>query len=83
MKSKLALIDNEYNTWISQIKKLILGAESRQIRHQLGDEFKDTLFTIPWRHHIEIFTRAKSIDEALFLKQRKRMELKNERVENS
>ena len=36
------------------------------IRHQLGDEFKDTLFTIPWRHHIEIFTRAKSIDEALF-----------------
>ena len=43
-----------------------VGAESRQIRHQLGDEFKDTLFTIPWRHHIEIFTRAKSIDEALF-----------------
>ena len=30
-----------------------VGAESRQIRHQLGDEFKDTLFTIPWRHHIE------------------------------
>lgn len=43
-----------------------VGAESRQICHQLGDEFKDTLFTIPWRHHIEIFTRAKSIDEALF-----------------
>ena len=43
-----------------------VGAESRQIQHQLGDEFKDTLFTIPWRHHIEIFTRAKSIDEALF-----------------
>ena len=36
------------------------------IRHQLGDEFNAVVFTIPWRHHIEIFTRAKSIDEALF-----------------
>lgn len=36
------------------------------IRHQLGDEFNSNIFTIPWRHHIEIFTRAKSIDEALF-----------------
>lgn len=36
------------------------------IRHQLGDEFNANIFTIPWRHHIEIFTRAKSIDEALF-----------------
>ena len=24
------------------------------------------LFTIPWRHHVEIFTHAKSADEALF-----------------
>lgn|GEM_PF-1459655 len=144
MNNKLALIDKEYNTWISQIKKLIrgtqikasiavneemlelywnigkditeksfeknygskffektsselkttfpsaqgfsernlrymkkfymfyteklhqVGAESRTICHQLGDEFNAILFTIPWRHHIEIFTRAKSIDEALF-----------------
>ena len=36
------------------------------IRHQLGDEFNSNIFTIPWRHHIEIFTCAKSIDEALF-----------------
>ena len=36
------------------------------IRHQLGDEFNANIFTIPWRHHIEIFTRAKSIEEALF-----------------
>lgn len=34
-------------------------------RHQLGDEF-EMLFTIPWRHHVEIFTHAKSVDEALF-----------------
>lgn len=36
------------------------------IHHQLGDEFESVLFTIPWRHHIEIFTKAKSVDEALF-----------------
>lgn len=36
------------------------------IRHQLGDEFNSNIFIIPCRHHIEIFTRAKSIDEALF-----------------
>ena len=34
--------------------------------HQLGAELAETLFTIPWRHHVEIFTRAKSTDEALF-----------------
>lgn len=39
-----------------------------EIRHQLGDEFDvhEKLFVIPWRHHIEIFTRSKSVDEALF-----------------
>lgn len=36
------------------------------IRHQLGDEFEDQLFVIPWRHHVEIFTRSKSVEEALF-----------------
>ena len=34
--------------------------------HQLGAEFDSVLFTVPWRHHIEIFTKAKSVDEALF-----------------
>ena len=34
-------------------------------RQQLGDEF-EMPFTIPWRHHVEIFTHAKSVDEALF-----------------
>ncbi|MBQ3368081.1 DUF1016 family protein [bacterium] len=42
-----------------------LGAESG-IRHQLGDELEKILFIIPWRHHVEIFTRAKSLEEALF-----------------
>lgn len=132
-ENELKLIDKEYNTWISQIKKQVRGAQIKAsiavneemlelywnigkdisernfeksygskffektslelktefpdaqgfsvtnlkymkrfykfyepIRHQLGDEFNANIFTIPWRHHIEIFTRAKSIDEALF-----------------
>lgn len=36
------------------------------IRHQLGDELEEGLFSIPWRHHIEIITKCRSIDEALF-----------------
>ena len=42
-----------------------LGDESG-ISHQLGDEFEKSLFVIPWRHHVEIFTRAKTVEEALF-----------------
>ena len=37
-----------------------------EILHQAGAELEDILFTIPWRHHIEIFTRSKSVNEALF-----------------
>lgn len=42
----------------------------KEIRHQLGDDFENQLFTIPWRHHIEIFTRSKSVQEALFFVQK-------------
>jgi len=37
------------------------------IRHQLGDEFEDhPIFQIPWFHHVQIFTKCKTIDEAFF-----------------
>ena len=36
-----------------------------QNRQQLVDEFK-ILFSIPWRHHVEIFTHAQSVEEAQF-----------------
>lgn len=37
-------------------------------RQQLGDELEMPEFfaSVPWRHHIEIFTQSKSLDEALF-----------------
>lgn len=47
-------------------EKMLLLAPDSVIRHQVGDELEKTLFVIPWRHHVEIFTRSKSIEEALF-----------------
>ncbi len=46
-------------------------------RHQVGDDLPlgnhqqltgntKLLFSIPWRHHVEIFTHSKSVEEALF-----------------
>ena len=40
--------------------------QSDIIRHQLGDELDISIFSIPWRHHTEIITKCKSVDEALF-----------------
>ena len=35
--------------------------------HQVGGKFElHPIFQIPWRHHVEIFTKCKSIPEALF-----------------
>lgn len=40
--------------------------QSNIIRHQFGDEFDTPIFLIPWRHHVEILTKCKSVDEALY-----------------
>ena len=55
-----------------------LGAELQpvcnqgdRILHQVGGELEDhPIFQIPWRHHVQIFTKAKSIKEALFYVQK-------------
>ena len=45
----------------------IADNKSNIILHQLGEEFTVPLiFQIPWRHHVEIFTKCKSVKEALF-----------------
>lgn len=42
--------------------------QSNTILHQVGEEFQmpADFGLVPWRHHIEIFTHSKTIDEALF-----------------
>lgn len=59
-------------TNLKYMKRFYEFYSSPQIRHKLGDEFESILFSIPWRHHIEIFTRSKSLDEALFFIQKTR-----------
>ncbi|MDR2148856.1 MAG: PDDEXK nuclease domain-containing protein [Tannerella sp.] len=40
-------------------------------RPQLGNDLRiNPLFSIPWRHHVEIFTKCKSVHEALFYVQK-------------
>ncbi|MFR9650367.1 MAG: DUF1016 N-terminal domain-containing protein [Rikenellaceae bacterium] len=33
------------------------------IRHQVGDELETALFSIPWRHHVEIITKCNSVEQ--------------------
>lgn len=40
--------------------------QSNPIRHQAGDELDSPIFSVPWRHHIEIMSKCRSVDEALF-----------------
>lgn len=42
--------------------------ESVEKSHQLGDqlEMPEIFGRIPWRHHVEIFTKSQSIEEAIF-----------------
>ena len=40
--------------------------QSDTIQHQPDVEFPGILAMIPWRHHIEIIAKCKSIDEAVF-----------------
>jgi hypothetical protein len=41
------------------------------ILHQPGGELEDhPIFQIPWRHHVQIFTKSKSVKEALFYVQK-------------
>ncbi|WP_322645599.1 PDDEXK nuclease domain-containing protein [Chryseobacterium sp. YIM B08800] len=35
-------------------------------RHQLGDDFINNLFLVPWRHHVEILIKCKNLEEAHF-----------------
>lgn len=54
-------------TNLKYMKRMYLFYSQMYInRHQLGDDLQEEFLSIPWRHHIEIFVKAKSINEALF-----------------
>lgn len=44
-----------------------VGAEIENLKlHQFGGEFPAPFALVPWRHHVEIISKCKSVDEALF-----------------
>ena len=42
------------------------GELSSEKLHQTGGEFPLPFALVPWRHHVEIITKCKSVEEALF-----------------
>jgi len=50
------------NTKLHQLGAEIDGAKL----HQTGAEFPAPFALVPWRHHVEIISKCKSVDEALF-----------------
>ena len=60
-----------YSFYFKQVTKSHqLGDQLEQTvkSHQLGDqlEMPEIFGFVPWRHHVEIFTKSKSLEEALF-----------------
>jgi predicted nuclease of restriction endonuclease-like (RecB) superfamily len=60
--AELQRIENQYTTKMHQV-----GAELNSEKlHQVSGEFPLPFALVPWRHHVEIITKCKSIEEALF-----------------
>lgn len=60
--AEIQKIEYQYATKLHQA-----GAELGETKlHQAGKEFPLPFALVPWRHHIEIITKSKSVEEALF-----------------
>ena len=60
--AEIQKLENQYSAKLYQI-----GRELQEEKmHQLGAEFPLPFALVPWRHHVEIITKCKSKDEALF-----------------
>ena len=70
LQQVVAKLGNENLHQLGAEKQLSKNKENT-IRQQLVDEFENhPIFQIPWGHHVQIFTKCKSIKEALFYVQK-------------
>jgi predicted nuclease of restriction endonuclease-like (RecB) superfamily len=60
--TELQILEKQYAAKLHQVGKEL----SYENLHQTGGEFPLPFVLVPWRHHVEIITKCKSIDEALF-----------------
>ncbi len=66
---KLYQAGKEMQSVVNQhsIKMHQIGAELDEEKlHQTGGEFPLPFALVPWRHHVEIITKCKSVEEAIF-----------------
>lgn len=60
--TELQILEKQHAAKLHQVGKEL----SYENLHQTGGEFPLPFVLVPWRHHVEIITKCKSIDEALF-----------------
>ncbi|MDR1732680.1 MAG: PDDEXK nuclease domain-containing protein [Synergistaceae bacterium] len=67
-RSKLRTLQIGHQTDDQTANPSEMNDQSSDFSHQVGDHiaFPVLLGLVPWRHHVEIFSRCKSIEEALF-----------------
>lgn len=65
LKKEFPLLKGFSRTNLFYIKKFY-EFYSAEIVHHSGGLIQSIVFQIPWRHNVEIFTKANSIDEALY-----------------
>ena len=58
----LQMIENQHTAKLHQVGGELISEKLQQV----GGEFPLPFALVPWRHHVEIITKCKSIDEALF-----------------
>lgn len=63
---KWYLFYNQINAILHQAGAELENKSNSSQLHQLDAETLNCLFSIPWRHHTEIITKAQTTDEALF-----------------
>lgn len=67
LQRPVAEIMHQVGAEIGNVKLHQAGAElSEEKIHQVGGEFPLPFALVPWRHHVEIIAKSKSLDEALF-----------------
>jgi len=60
--AEIQKLENQYPAKLYQVGRELQDEKM----HQLGAEFPSPFALVPWRHHVEIITKCKSIEEALF-----------------
>ena len=60
-------LENKVDIHSSKLHQIGAEINEDEKLHQLGAEFPNAFGFVPWRHYVEIVTKCKTTEEALFL----------------